>query len=497
MTRSASLDRLAAGGLGRREWLRIGGLGCLGLSLPGLAAAVQPSPAGRGRAFGRARSCLIVFMSGGPPQHETFDPKPAAPVEVRGPFKPIASSAAGIQIGELLPHTARIVDRLTIVRSLTTGINAHASSGYSMLTGYPHPAGNRDVPAAPSDRPSLGAIAGALLPAGKLPFAAVTLPERIVNNPGVPWPGQNGGFMGSQWDPFLLSVVGGGTASVVGGGTASVVGGGTGAAGGGTAERDAAAARFRIDALSLPDDVPLERLAGRRGLLDQLTRQFAAAERPGASAVYARASQQAFDVLSAGPTRAAFDLEREPAALRDRYGRHKFGQSLLLGRRLIEAGVRLAQVNFPREPGDLTSGNPLWDTHSKNAERLKTALCPPFDQAFSALIGDMAERGLLDETLVVAMGEFGRSPKINSTGGRDHWGPCFSIALAGAGVPGGQVVGSTDRQGGAVASRPIRPDELAATIFHLLGIDGGGEFLDRQQRPHRIATAQPIPELLG
>lgn len=480
MTRTLPEER-AAGRRVRREWLRIGGLGCLGLSLPRLALAGPSVSGARGRSFGRARSCLIVFLSGGPPQHETFDPKPAAPAEVRGPYPPMATSVAGVQVSELLPQTARIVDRLSIVRSMSTGINAHASSGYSMLTGYPHPAGNREEPAAPRDRPSIGAIVGALLPGGtepsgtgpsgtgrggSLPFAAVTLPERIVNNPGVPWPGQNGGFMGAPWDPFLL-------------------------------ECDPAAAKFRIDALSLPDDVPLERLAGRRGLLDQLTQRFAAAERSGQAAGYTRASQRAFDVLSAGPTRAAFDLESERPALRDRYGRHKFGQSLLLGRRLIEAGVRLAQVNFPREPGDLNIGNPLWDTHAKNAERLKASLCPPFDQAFSALITDLADRGLLDETLVIAMGEFGRSPKINPAGGRDHWGACFSIALAGAGIPGGQVLGATDRQGGAVAARPIRPDELAATIFHLLGIDASREFYDRQQRPHRVSTGQPIPELLG
>ena len=203
-------------------------------------------------------------------------------------------------------------------------------------------------------------------------------------------------------------------------------------------------------------------------------------------------------VLTSGPTRRAFELNREPNSIRDAYGRHKFGQSVLLARRLIQAGTRLVQVNFPREPGDLSSGNPLWDTHSKNAERLKKNLCPPFDQAFSTLLGDLQQLGLLDETLVVVMGEFGRTPKINKKGGRDHWGSCYSVALAGGGVPGGQIIGSSDDHGAYPRSRPLRPPDLAATIFHLLGIPHHAEFKDRLDRPLPVVEGgKPIREITG
>ena len=448
----------------RREWLRVGGLGCLGLSLGNLLdTQTRLARSGESRPA-NARSCIVLFLSGGPPQHETFDPKPDAPEEVRGPFKPIDTNVAGIQLCELLPKLSRVVDRLAIIRSLTTGINAHASSGYSMLTGYPHPAGNRDMPASPTDWPSVGAMVGALAPPKSCPLTTVTLPERIVNNPNVEWPGQRGGFMGPSWEPFLLAC-------------------------------DSSADKFRIDSLALPEDVSPERLGGRRGLVAELERSFAPASTGRSLESYDLASSRAFDLLTTPATRAAFDVEQESAATRDRYGRHKFGQSVLLARRLVEAGVRLVQVNFPREPGDRTLGNPLWDTHSDNAGRVKTALCPKLDDALPALLDDLATRGLLDETLVVVIGEFGRSPKINKAGGRDHWGACFSVALAGAGIRGGTVLGASDRQGGLVAHRPVRPDELTATIFERLGIAPSTMFVDRNGQPRHVSTGQPIGEL--
>ncbi|HEX3656732.1 MAG TPA: DUF1501 domain-containing protein [Pirellulales bacterium] len=449
--------------LERRQWLRIGGLGCLGLPLSTLLRQPHASAAVRPASFGRARSCLVLFLSGGPPQHETFDPKGDAPVEVRGPFRPIATRSAGTSVCELLPGIAKIADRLTIVRSMSTGINAHAASGSWMMSGYPHPAGNRDVPASPTDWPCLGAVVGSLAGDPRLPFSAATLPERLVNNPGVAWPCQTGGFMGPAWSPYLL-------------------------------ECDPSQPNFRVDSWSLPDDVSSLRLSGRRELLTEFDRRL---QRAAATELesYDLASRQAFGLLTAGPVSAALDLGRESAELRDRYGRQKFGQSVLLARRLIEAGVRLVQVNYPREPGDLAIGNPLWDTHADNAGRAKNVLCPSLDQALSTLIVDLEARRLLDETLVVVMGEFGRSPKINRIGGRDHWGACFSVALAGAGLQPG-VFGSSDRLGGEPTTAPVHPDQLAATIFHLLGIDPAGEFLDRQQRPRRISTGKPLVELL-
>lgn len=446
----------------RREWLRVGGLGCLGLSLPSVLAAGRSADSA---SFGRAKSCIVLFLAGGPPQHDTFDPKPDAPAEIRGPLGSIPTSVPGLHFGELLPHTAKIAHQLTIIRSLTTGVNSHAVSGYQMMTGRVHPA-TTDVPPSPRDWPCLGAIAGALKPSERSPLSSVTLPEPVMNNPGVLWPGQDGGFMGRAWDPSLFKC-------------------------------DPEAPDFRIDELRLPDGVTLDRLSARSGLLSDLDQQLLALETDGVLAGVDTSRRQALELLTSGPARAAFELDREPGALRDRYGRHKFGQSVLLARRLVESGVRLVQVNFPREPGDLSSGNPLWDTHSQNAARLKENLCPPFDLAFSALIDDLGQRGLLDETLVAVFGEFGRSPKINKNGGRDHWGACFSGVLAGAGLGGGQVIGASDRQGGFVANRPVTPAELAATIFHLLGIDPATMFYDRLNRPLPAAEAGPMRELVS
>ena len=447
----------------RRDWLRLGGLGCLGLSLGDLLAARKTKESGT---FGRAKSCIVLFLGGGPPQHETFDPKPEAPLEIRGDFKPIRTSVPGMHFCELLPRVAKAANKLTIIRSMHSDINNHAISGYWMMTGRRHKAPG-DVPASPEDWPSIASVVGQLQPSRRSPLSSVVLPERVVNNPGIPWPGQNGGFMGRTWDPFLFQC-------------------------------EPNAPDFRVDELSLTEDVPLARMSGRAGLLDQLDQQLQSQAKGDALAGLTRARKQAMGVLTSGPTRRAFELNREPNSIRDAYGRHKFGQSVLLARRLIEAGTRLVQVNFPREPGDLSSPNPLWDTHRKNSDRLKQNLCPPFDLAFSALLEDLQQRRLLDETLVVVMGEFGRTPKINKYGGRDHWGSCYSVALAGGGVPGGQIIGSSDDHAAYPKSRPLRPPDLAATIFHLLGISHHAEFKDRLDRPLPVVDGgNPIKEIVG
>lgn len=447
----------------RRDWIRLGGVGCLGLSVGDLLAAETVQAAGT---LGRAKSCIILFLGGGPPQHETFDPKPEAPVEIRGDFKPIRTSVPGMHFCELLPRVAKAADKLTVIRSMHSDINNHSSSGYWMMTGRKHPAPG-EVPVSPDDWPSIPSIVGQLRPSRQGPLSSVVLPERVVNNPGIPWPGQNGGFMGRTWDPFLFQC-------------------------------EPHIPGFRVDELSLSEDVPLARIGGRTSLLDKLDQQLQSQAKGDALAGLTRARQQAMGMLTSGPTRRAFELNRESNAIRDAYGRHKFGQSVLLARRLIEAGTRLVQVNFPREPGDLSSGNPLWDTHSKNTDRLKNNLCPPFDQAFSTLLGDLQQRGLLKETLVVVMGEFGRTPKINTRGGRDHWGACYSVALAGGGVPGGLTIGSSDAHGAYPKSRPLRPPDLAATIFHLLGIPANAEFKDRLNRPLPVVEGgSPIREIIG
>jgi hypothetical protein len=464
------------GGVSRREWLRIGGLTALGVSLADVLRAAAP-PAARpgsgprlagdlGGTFGKAKSVLFLWLQGGPPQHETFDPKPDAPVDIRGPFKPIATNVPGVRFCELLPRTARHAHRLAVLRSLSTRDDNHDVSGYWLLTGYPYgPGSARQIK--PNDWPYFGSIVKMMKPSRKLPaLSSVWIPDVMRLNDNVTPAGQTAGFLGKQWEPERL------------------VG-------------DPALPGFHIQGLAPTGDLTPVRIDRRRCLLRQLDRSLGHARRSEAVEAWDRLSHHAFDLVTSGAARAAFDLGRETDATRDRYGRYTWGQSCLLARRLIEAGVRLVHVNWAREPGDSAVDNPMWDTHAQNADRLQDSLCPMFDVTFDALLSDLAARGLLDETLVVVIGEFGRTPRINKQGGRDHWGHVFSMALAGAGIRGGQVIGASDRNGAYPASDPIRGGDLTATIFHLLGIDPGGMFLDRANRPHPITKGEPILAALG
>ncbi len=455
----------------RREWLRVGGLGAFGVSLasllaPEARAADAMLRTGRG-SFGRAKSCIVLFLAGGPPQHETFDPKPEAPIEVRDIFRSIPTSVPGTHFCETLPHSARLAHRFSVIRSMTTEIDAHSTSGAFMLTGYEPTTKAENVPPGPQDWPSLAAVIGRLKPSEHSPMSSVVLPEPLANDGNILWPGQDGGFMGPTWHPLLMRC-------------------------------DPTQLPLQIEGLARHPAVPDLRLEERGRLLTQLDSQFRAGEANAAVAGWDHVRQKAFDLLHAEAGRRAFELEREVPALRLAYGEHKFGQSVLLARRLVEAGTRLVQVNWPREGKAEVAGSPLWDTHAGNAARVRGVLCPQFDRTFATLLEDLRERGLLEETLVIAMGEFGRSPKINPLGGRDHWGACFSVALAGAGIPGGQIVGASDRIGGYPDTRPLRPRDLAATVFHLLGISPGAEFLDPLGRPRPVTDGgTPIRELVG
>jgi len=463
-------NALAPSGLNRREWLRIGGLGALGLSLPGLLklhASPSPKTVDKGANFGRAKTCILLFLSGGPPQHETFDPKPDAPLEIRGDFRSIPTSVPGMHFCETLPYTARVADRLTVIRSMSTDINSHSTSGAFMLTGYMPATKAENVPAGPQDWPSIASAVGALKPSQRSPLSSVVLPEVIYNDGHIVWPGQNGGFMGAPWHPILMKC-------------------------------DPTETPMHIEGMSLGGGISTLRLSERYSLLQQLDSHFHAGINNAAVGDVTHMQQKAFDLLHSDASRSAFALDRESPQLRDSYGRHKFGQSVLLARRLIEAGTRLVQVNWPREGAAEVGGSPLWDTHKNNAGRVREVLCPQFDRTFATLIEDLQSRGLLDETLIVVMGEFGRSPKINAAGGRDHWGTCFSVVLAGAGIGGGQIIGASDRLGGVPVSRPVHPPDLAATIFHLLGIPPGGEFIDPLNRPRRLTDdGVPLRELVG
>lgn len=459
----------------RREWLRVGGLSALGLSLPGLLRAPSVATAspeapkladGLGSTFGRAKNVIFLWLQGGPPQHETFDPKPDAPADIRGPFRPIATNVPGVRYCELLPRTARHADKLAVLRSLSTRDDNHDVSGYWLLTGYPYgPGSARQIK--PSDWPYFGSIVKMLKPSEKLPaLTSVWIPDLMRLNDNVTPAGQTAGFLGKQWEPERF------------------VG-------------DPAQPGYHIEGLGLDGDLTRVRVDRRRDLVSQLDRSFSHG-RPGeALQTWDRLSLQAFDLVTSGKARTAFDLGRESDRIRERYGRYTWGQSCLLARRLIEAGVRLVHVNWAREPGDSAVDNPLWDTHAQNADRLQDALCPMFDVTFDALLDDLAERGLLSETLVVAVGEFGRTPRINKQGGRDHWGHVFSMALAGAGIRGGQVIGASDRNGAYPVTEPIRGGDVTATIFHLLGIDPAGMFRDKADRPHRITQGGPVAAALG
>jgi hypothetical protein len=453
-------------GISRRELLRAGGLGALGLSLADLLrSGASAAPAANGT-FGRAKNVIFLWLQGGPPQHETFDPKPDAPLEIRGPFQPISTNVPGIHFCELLPRTAAIADKLAVIRSLSTDDDTHDSSGYWILTGYKYLGINsREI--RPTDWPYIGSIVKMLKPSEALPpLTSVWIPDVMRLNDNVQPAGQTGGFLGRHWDPERFIC-------------------------------DPSDTEFAIEGLQPPGDLPALRLHGRVSLLDQVQRHFDEIERGAAAGHYDKIQQDALGLLTSGKAREAFDIGREPAALRERYGRHKWGQCVLLARRLIEAGVRLVHVNWPREPGDTAVSNPLWDTHAQNADRLQDALCPQFDVGFTALIDDLGERGLLDETLVVAVGEFGRTPKINAMGGRDHWGHVFSTALAGAGIRGGQVFGSSDKTGALPASHRVEPTDFAATLFHLLGIDPHAMFADRTGRPQPVNKGEPLFALLG
>jgi len=453
-------------GLTRRDWLRVGGLGLAGLSLPGLlnARQTQADPRHMGAGFGKAKACIVLFFLGGPPQHETWDPKPNAPVEVSGDLRPISSSVPGLQVGELMPRTARLAHKIAVLRAVTTFDSAHSSSGYAMLTGMPHaPRGVENArPGAPNNWPSMGAIVRHLQRDQRGLAPAITLPERLANDGNLTWPGLDGGFLGRAADPWVLNC-------------------------------DPSAADFRIPELTLAGDVPAHRFDERRSLLTQVNAGLDELDRVAAVSRYDLQTQQAVDLLRSRNARQAFDLSHEPAALRDRYGRDKFGQSVLLARRLVEAGVSLVQVTWTRVPNALNNGH--WDTHSNNSRALKTALMPRMDLAYSALLEDLEQRGLFDETLVVWMGEFGRTPRINGNGGRDHWGPVFSVALAGGGVRGGVVHGASDNIGGQPKEGRVQPQDFTATVFHSLGYAPDTEMHDVQGRPMPITRGDVVKQI--
>jgi hypothetical protein len=448
-------------GASRRDFLQLGAIGGLGLSLPRLLRAATDRDARRPAGFGRAQRCVLLFLTGGPPQSDTWDPKPAAPAEYRGELRPIATAVPGVPVSELFPRTARQLGRCCLVRSVTHADHVHTSAGYTMLTGMVHPRangrGSQEVKPGPHDHPHVGSLVALARPSPRGIPAFASLPEAIKDANVNPYPGLDGGLLGQRFSPWRV-------------------------------EADATHTSFRLPDIALPDDVTGERLADRRLLLAPFDRGLAAAE---TASNWDQWRQLAFALLRAPELRRAFLLDREPTRTRDEYGRHLFGQGCLLARRLLEAGISLVSVYWHYEgPAD----SPVWDTHQNNFRHLRERLAPPTDQALAALLEDLAQRGLLDTTLVVCMGEFGRTPRVNKFGGRDHWPAVQTVLLAGAGIQSG-VYGSSDRVAAYPGNHPVSPAELAATLLHLLGVPPELELRDRTGRPFRACVSKPVLDL--
>ena len=458
----------------RRELLRLGGLSLLGISLPevlaGQARAAAEPAVVLPSSFGRAKRCILLFMWGGPSQLETWDLKPQAPVEVRGEFKPIPTNVPGIHIGEHFPQLARRTDKLCIVRSMThTDVN-HTSATHYLLTGQPPPR----ITEPSAQWPHIGATLSAL---GRGDGA---LPRLVQMRPTVPGDvprfveqsqGQFAGWLGGAHNPLTI-------------------------------DDDPNRDDYRVSHMRLRPELSVEQLEDRWRLLRELDRQIT-----DHAAVYEAKeanARRAFEILSAGAAgQGAFDLDQEPASLRDRYGRNPHGQSVLQARRLVERGVPLVTVFWPND--GIKNVSVYWDTHSRNFIDHRERLMPVTDQAFSALLDDLQSRGMLDDTLVIWTGEFGRTPRVGQRNsdagagadGRDHWPGCFSTVLAGGGFKGGFVYGTSDKHAAYPAEDPVAPADLVATIYHALGVPDKQMLRDVSGRPHFVRPGTTIGSLLA
>lgn len=447
-------------GLTRRELLRVGALGLGGLTLPRLLRAESLTASNTVK--GKAKSVILLFLSGGPSQLDTFDMKPEAPEEIRGTFQPIATNVPGIQICEHLPRTAQHIDKCAIVRTVCHRTGSHPAGAYWMMIGHPIARPARDAAfMSRADRPHPGsALTKVLGPVPQLP-SFVMLPEAMQPN-GPERSGQHAGFLGPAYDPYRIN-------------------------------SDPNLPDYTPGAVALSADVPLDRLLDRRSLRTVLNQPARFLEETYTGQQLAAYYEKAFDLVTSKAAQEAFDISREDPKTRERYGRHVFGQSVLLARRMVEAGVRLVHVNWVRHDGG--KGGQGYDSHRNHLEWSKTELMPPTDAALASLLEDLEDRGMLDETLVVVMGEFGRTPRFNANGGRDHWPYCFSVLLAGGGIRGGQVYGVSDRSAAYPVSDPVSPGNVLATVYTALGVDPATEIYDTQSRPYRLADDPAIEAL--
>ena len=466
---------LSGRGITRRELLRVGGLSTLGLSVPALARHRAMAEQGGPAAKNRANSCIFIFLFGGPSHIDLWDMKPSAPAEIRGEFKPIATTVPGVQLCEHLPLLAARMDKFSLIRSMTHHMPVHGPACSELYSGRPYFGPPTTDQAKPEDWPSLASMVMRFGPNLEGWPPSVVLPWYTqFAGQDKPIAGQTGGRMGAAFRPFLVS-------------------------------GDPSRPDFQVPGLKLPENVPPGRAGGRRALLGQLE-SAAGPQAPhlGAhNAIFGNDYTTAFAMLNNARAAEAFELSREPKSVRELYGEGKFAQSLLLSRRLVEAGIPLVTVNWDDETRT-DSVSPFWDTHNHNFPSLKDRLAPRFDRAFSALLDDLGRCGLLETTLVVATGEFGRTPKIGQTvqnamtekTGRDHWPHAFTALVAGGGVRGGQVHGATNEFGGYVKESPVTPADLAATILDHLGLDPNREYWDEfQQITRKLSEGTPIKTL--
>ncbi len=472
----------------RRDLLRVGGIGAMGLTLPNILALEQAQAAaarsGSAGGFGKAKSVILLFLQGGPSHIDIWDPKPDAPENIRGKFKPIPTKIPGVQVSEVMPLLAQQLDKATLIRSVSytpAGLFNHTAAIYQMVTGYTpdkvSPSGQLEPPA-PSDFPHAGSQVARLRPPDQpmLPFVMLPRPlqeSNVVNKGGT------AGFLGKAYDPFYLFPAGADT------------------------DQDKMS-RIQIGDLVLRPDVNSNRLERRQELRKALDEQMPVVEKAVEKYALNKYYDKAYDLILSGRARKAFDLTEEPAKVRDRYGRHTFGQSALLARRLVEAGTRFVEVNWP----SVANGDPnstAWDTHAANFGPLKNLHCPKLDSALSALLEDMDQRGLLKDTLVIAIGEFGRSPRLgvstsgngNAPDGRDHWPYCYTALVAGAGVQRGAVYGKSDATGSSPAEDPVHPTEILATAYYALGIDPKTIVYNHLNQPRELIQAKIVEGLFG
>ena len=438
-------------GIHRRELLQVGYSGLLGLSLAGL---------GRAAPARKPKSVLIVFLTGAASQFETFDPKPDAPAEVRGEFNSIPTKLAGVRYCEHLPKLAARADKFSLVRTFAHKDNNHTAATHHVITGTIQPGVRFDKPISREDWPCYAAGLNYLRPRTDGVPTGVSLPF-FLSDGNLHWPGQHGGFLGPRHDPWQLNA-------------------------------DPNRRDFKVDNLRIAPGLDADELNNRQSLLAAINQQQVRLAESAEAKKLTDTQDTAFKLLTSGKVSKAFDIAQEPAAVRDKYGRHQFGQSLLLARRLLEVGVTVVQANMGRVQN--------WDSHSNIFDRMKRDLLPPLDNAVSALYDDLAQSGMLDDVFVAVIGEFGRTPKLsfqdkNAKIGRDHWAACFSGLFFGGGVRPGQVIGASDALGAYPSTTPFAPDDFGATVYQVLGVPADAEVQDRTNRPAQLNRGHAIQAL--